>query len=68
MTKHNVPLLALLGVVVVVAGVGELAREAGFLTVGLNVFGSVLIVLLGIWIVSCAIECRKWYSEDSSKS
>ena len=66
--KYNVLLLALLGVVVVAAGAVEVAREAGVLIVGLNVFGSVLIVLLGLWIVTCAIECRKWYSEDYSKS
>jgi len=68
MTNYSVLLLALLGVVVVAAGGGELAREAGALTAGLNVFGSVLIILLGLWMVTCAIECRKWHSENSSKS
>jgi len=68
MAKYGVLLLALLGVVVVAAGVVELIKEAGLLTVGLDVVGSALIVLLGIWIMACAIECRSCYLEESSKS
>ena len=68
MAKYSVLFLALLGIVVVAAGAVELIKESGVLMVGLDVFGSVLIVLLGLWIVACAIECRRCYLEESSKS
>ena len=67
MIRYSVLLLAFLGIVIMAAGAVELIRQAGVLTVDLDVFGSMLIVLLGLWIVTCAIECRKGYLEDFSK-
>ncbi len=57
--RFSVLLLVLLGVVVVVAGVLDLLREAQVLAFSFTGFGSVLIVVLGLWIVACAVECRR---------
>ena|GEM_PF-6413308 len=59
MRRFSVLLLVMLGAVVVIAGVLDLLREAQVLTFSFTGFGSVLIIVLGLWIVACAIECRR---------
>ncbi len=59
MKRYGVVLLVLIGLLVVAAGTVELLREAGVITLELDVFGSILIVMLGLWITACALECRR---------
>jgi len=59
MRKYSVALLVLLGIVVIIAGAVELVRETGVLAIRLDILGSVLIVMLGLWIVACAFECKR---------
>lgn len=59
MRQFSVLLLVALGVIVVFAGVVALLEETQLLTIGLNFFGPLLILVLGLWIVACAIECRR---------
>ncbi len=58
MRKYSVILLVLLGLLVVVAGTLELLREASVLILSFKFFGGLLIIILGLWVVACAIECR----------
>jgi hypothetical protein len=64
MRRYSVFVLLLLGVVVIAAGSFELLRETGVFTGGLDIFGSLLIVVLGLWIITCGIECRTAYESD----
>ncbi len=59
MRRFSVFLLVLLGAIIIVAGTVELLRQVQFLTFSLNVFGPVLILVLGLWIIACAVECRR---------
>ncbi len=58
MRKYSLVLVLLLGAIVIVAGALEFLREAGVLTFSLRLFGPVLLVVLGLWVVACAVECR----------
>lgn len=68
MRKYSMILLVLLGIVVIVAGAFELLTETGIIAIKLNIVGSVLIVMVGLWIAVCAIECRSGYYDNSQKS
>ena len=68
MGRFSVLLLVLLGVVVVAAGLLDLLREAQILVFSFTGLGSVLIVLLGIWIVVCAVECKHSLEQEQLKS
>lgn len=59
MRRFSVLLLVFLGIIVVAAGTVELLRETQVLTFSLNLFGPLLVVVLGFWIVACAVECRR---------
>jgi hypothetical protein len=58
MRKYSVVLLVLLGAIVVVAGSVELLRESGVITFSLKLFAPLLIVVLGLWVMACAVECK----------
>ncbi len=62
--RYSVLLLVLLGAVVVVAGLLDLLREAQVLIFSFAGFGAVLIVILGLWIVTCAVECRRALAKE----
>ena len=65
MKRFSVFLLVFLGAIVVAAGMLELLREAQVLMFNFDAFSPLLIVVLGLWIVSCAVECsRGWKSEQ----
>jgi surface polysaccharide O-acyltransferase-like enzyme len=59
MKQFSVLLLALLGVIVVAAGTLDLLKEAQVLTLNFNLFRPVLVMVLGLWIVVCAVECTR---------
>lgn len=57
--RYSVILLVLLGFVIVMAGAFDLLREAGVFGGGLDFFGSLLIVVVGLWVITCGVECRR---------
>ncbi len=56
--RYSVILLVLLGFIVIAAGAVDILMEVGFLTSGLHIFGGLLVVVVGLWITVCAVECR----------
>jgi hypothetical protein len=59
MRRYSILLLVALGLVIIAAGAIDLLNEAGVFALRLDIFGSLLIVLVGLWITACAIECRR---------
>jgi hypothetical protein len=59
MRKYSLLLFVALGLIIIAAGAIDLLNEAGVFTLRLDIFGSLLIVLVGLWITACAIECRR---------
>ncbi len=68
MRKFSVLLLVLLGIIIIAAGTLEVLREADVLTLSLRVFAPLLVVVLGLWIVACASECRTGWYQSTEKS
>jgi len=63
--KYSAILLVLLGAVIIVAGAVGTLKETNVLSVNLDVFGPVLFVVVGVWIVGCALEFRTWHFNDT---
>jgi hypothetical protein len=56
--KYSMILLLFLGAIVVTAGALEMLREAEVLTFSLRIFAPLLLIVFGLWIAACAIECK----------
>jgi hypothetical protein len=57
MRKYSLTLLVLLGALLAVAGTLEFLREVEIVNLSLKTFGGVLVVVLGLWVIVCAVEC-----------
>ena len=64
MRKASLLLEVLLGAIMVAAGVFGLLRKPEVLYGGLDFFGAVFIIVPGLWIFACNVECRRGYNED----
>jgi hypothetical protein len=64
MKQFSLVLLVLLGAIIVAAGTLDLLRVAKVLAFSFNLFSPLLIVVLGLWIVACAYECRRWWKSE----
>jgi len=62
--RYSVLLLVLLGLIVVATGALSLLRETGVFVGGLGVFSALVVVVLGLWIMTCSVECRKRYDSN----
>jgi hypothetical protein len=58
MRKIAFYLLAALGAIVVIAGAMEFLRETEIVTFSFKAFAPAFVVVLGLWVMACAIECR----------
>ncbi|MGD0643924.1 MAG: hypothetical protein ABSA75_03365 [Candidatus Bathyarchaeia archaeon] len=57
MKRYSAALLVLLGLVIIVAGTIEPLREANIMAIRPDIFSSLLIIVLELWMTVCAMEC-----------
>lgn len=63
MRRYSVLLLVVLGIIIIAAGIVDLLNEAGMFNVELHIFGPLLIIAVGLWMLACVFECKLQYDD-----
>jgi hypothetical protein len=61
-------LLLFIGLIIAVAGFTELLQELSIITVNQNIFGALIVLLIGCWIIAVGIVRRVGYFDHAGKA
>lgn len=59
MKKYSMLTLILLGTAIIATGSAALLADAGIVAISLKGFGALLVLLVGLWVIACAVECHR---------